>query len=175
MGESFKLTILGQAKWILGMRVSYKPNGTIQIDQEKYLLEVLKRFGMENTKPYAIPAIADECRTGNKLSTNQGEYMSLIGSLIYLTTVMRPDVSFTISKAGRAMANLTQLDMVAAKRILRYLCGTPSRGITYGPNESRKIEGYADSCTLPDLQKIHFLSCAHLLWLVLHKASRFPS
>ena len=37
MGESFKLTILGQAKWILGMQVSYKPNGAIQIDQEKYL------------------------------------------------------------------------------------------------------------------------------------------
>ena len=107
MGESFKLTILGQAKWILGMQVSYKPNGTIQIDQEKYLLEVLKRFRMENMKPYATPAVADERRTGNKLSTNQGEYMSLIGSLIYLTTVTRPDVSFAVSKAGRAMVNLT--------------------------------------------------------------------
>ena len=73
MGESFKLTILGQAKWILGMRVSYKPNRAIQIDQEKYLLEILKRFGMENAKSYATPAIADERKTGSKLPTNQGE------------------------------------------------------------------------------------------------------
>ena len=77
--------------------------------------------------------------------------MSLIGSLIYLATVMRPDISFAISKAGRAMVNLTQLDMVAAKRILRYLCGTTSRSITYGPNGSREIEGYAETDFVGDL------------------------
>ena len=75
---------------------------------------------------------------------NQGDYLSLIGTLIYLTMVTRPDISFAVSKAGRAMANPTQTDMVAAKRILRYLRGTTSRGITYGPNGSSEIEGYAD-------------------------------
>ena len=106
MGESFKLTILGQAKWILGMQVSYKPNGAIQIDQECKTLC--------NTR---------QVQDRKQLSANQVEYLSLIEAL-YLAMVTRLDINFTISKAERAMVNPTQMDIVAAKQILCYLCGT---------------------------------------------------
>ena len=118
MGESFKLLILGQAKWILGMQVSYSINSSITIDQEKYLTEVLTRFGMENSKPVGTPAIQEERRDQEETVTDQGEYLKLIGSLIYLLTVTCPDISFTVGKAGRAMADPRQSDMVAGKRIL---------------------------------------------------------
>lgn len=55
MGESFKFSILEQAKWILGTRIEYYHNGSIRINQEKYLTEMLKRFNMENSSHLSPP------------------------------------------------------------------------------------------------------------------------
>ena len=102
--------------------------------------------------------------------------MSLIGSLIYLAMVTRPDISFAVSKAGRAMANPTQTNMVAAKQILRYLRGTTSRGITYGPNGSSEIEGYTDADFVGDLDSrqstsryVFMLGNGAISWITLLK------
>ena len=73
---------------------------------------------MENSKPVRTPAIQEECRDQEETVTDQGEYLKLIGSLIYLLTVTCPNISFAVGKAGRAIVDPRQPDMVAGKRIL---------------------------------------------------------
>ena len=81
-------------------------------------MEILNRFRMENSKPIGTPAITEDERKTEDLVTDQGEYLRLIGSLIYLSTVTQPNISFTVVKAGRAMASPKQQDIIIAKRIL---------------------------------------------------------
>jgi hypothetical protein len=144
MRKSFKLVDLGQAKWILGMRVSYG-DGEIKVDQEKYLRDVLTRFGMEECKQMSTPATPETKEEEVSHPADKQEYMSLVGSLIYLSVVTRPDISFAVGRAGQAMANPTQADLVAAKRILRYLQGTKEVAITYSRTGEPQLIGYTDS------------------------------
>ena len=144
MCKDFKLVDLGQAKWILGMKISYL-DGEIKLDQEKYLKDVLTRFGMQDCKPMSTPAVPDTNEEEVSQLADHQEYMSLVGSLIYLSVVTRPDIAYAVGRAGQAMANPTQADMVAAKRILRYLQASKDIGIVYQRMGEPQLIGYADS------------------------------
>ena len=62
-------------------------------------------------------------------------YTLLIGSLMYLAIAMRPDIVYAVFRLGSYMANPTMSHWAAAKRVLRYLSGTRSYGITYQADE----------------------------------------
>lgn len=50
--KAFKITDNGEAKYILGMCISRdRETGIITIDQQKYVKEVLERFGMGDSHP----------------------------------------------------------------------------------------------------------------------------
>jgi hypothetical protein len=51
-------------------------------------------------------------------------FREAVGSLLHLATHTRPDISFTVGMLGRAMAAQSAQDVVAVKRLMRYLSGT---------------------------------------------------
>jgi hypothetical protein len=60
----------------------------IFISQTKYIIEMLKKFGMEDCKPITTP-MQTSCKLSKddySKSTNQRQYMSMIGILLYVTT-----------------------------------------------------------------------------------------
>ncbi|KAJ9566632.1 hypothetical protein OSB04_002598 [Centaurea solstitialis] len=65
---------------------------------------------------------------------DQKTYRAIIGSLLYLTASMA-DIMFATCFCARFQANPKESHMMAVKRILRYLKGTPNRGLWY-PKES---------------------------------------
>ncbi|GJZ80177.1 zinc finger, CCHC-type containing protein [Tanacetum coccineum] len=73
------------------------------------------------------------------------EYRSIVGALRYLTHT-RPDLSFTVGVVSRFMEKPTVKHLQAVKRILRYIKGTLSYGLTYTRGENRvTLTGYSDS------------------------------
>ena len=54
MAEEFKCKDLGELSYFLGMQV-VRDEGGIFLGQEKYCAEVIKRFGMEESKPAKTP------------------------------------------------------------------------------------------------------------------------
>jgi hypothetical protein len=50
-------------------------------------------------------------------------FREAVGSLLYLATHTLPDISFTAGMLGRAMAAPSAQDVVAVKRLMRYLSG----------------------------------------------------
>jgi len=72
-------------------------------------------------------------------------YASLIGALNYLAVSTRPDIANAVSRCSRYLANPGQTHWTAAKRILRYLKGTPDVGITYTRGMKGGLVGYADA------------------------------
>ncbi len=151
LGNSFKIVDIGDAKWILATKLEKLENGEIHLDQQKYLNDVLERYGMADCKEMSTPAVSGQIEDSAPF-TDSTLYMSLVGSLIYLSVVSRPDISYAVGKVSQKMSNPTQSDWIAAKRILRYLKNEKSTGPTYGKHGSTILTGYSDSDWAGDLE-----------------------
>jgi hypothetical protein len=91
MQNEFEMSLLGEPSFFLGLQIHQ--NQGIFISQTKYIREMLKRFGMEDCKPFITP-MQTNCKLSkdeDSKSTDQRQYRSMIGSLLYVTT-SRPDV-----------------------------------------------------------------------------------
>jgi hypothetical protein len=64
-----------------------------------------------------------------------------VGKLIYLI-ITRPDISFAISQISQFMHSPQTQHLEAINRVLRYLKGTPGKGILMKYNNSNEICGY---------------------------------
>jgi hypothetical protein len=58
-------------------------------------------------------------------------YRELIGCLNYAVTTLRFDIAIEVHQLSRAVVNPGQAYWQAAKRVLRYLKGTPEQGLHY--------------------------------------------
>nr|GEY31882.1 uncharacterized mitochondrial protein AtMg00810-like [Tanacetum cinerariifolium] len=84
------------------------PRG-IFINQSKYALESLKKYGYESCDPVDTPMVEksklDEDKEGQ--AVDQSQYRGMIGTLLYLTA-SRPDLQFAICMCDRYQARLTE-------------------------------------------------------------------
>eukprot|EP00253_Pinus_taeda_P015708 PITA_15708 len=71
-------------------------------------------------------------------------FRQLVGSLIYLTAT-RPDISFAMSYISRFMSAPKADHWITAKRVLRYVRGTPDYGLIYTRSSDPILNGYTDS------------------------------
>ncbi|CAL5371264.1 unnamed protein product [Camellia sinensis] len=87
----------------------------------------------------------------NGIGVDETLFKQMVGCLMYLTA-MRPDLMFAVSLISRYMAKPTELHLLAAKRILRYLKGTTGLGVFYKNGWCEDLVGYADSDYTRDLE-----------------------
>ncbi|XP_059059437.1 uncharacterized protein LOC131852727 [Achroia grisella] len=79
-------------------------------------------------------------------------YSEAVDSLLYLSTRTRPDIAFAVIKASRNMENPQKRDIVAVKRIFRYLSGTIEDGLCYRFDSNLKLTSFCDSDYAGDLE-----------------------
>ena len=59
--ESYEMTDLGDISWILGMHITHDQDASwITISQQKYIEEILGRFGMSDACPISTLTLANE-------------------------------------------------------------------------------------------------------------------
>ncbi|GJZ85058.1 retrovirus-related pol polyprotein from transposon TNT 1-94 [Tanacetum coccineum] len=56
MSSKFQMSMMGQMSFFLGLQVSQNPGG-IFINQSKFALEILKKFGMDSCDPVDTPMV----------------------------------------------------------------------------------------------------------------------
>ncbi|XP_067034756.1 uncharacterized protein [Acropora muricata] len=103
---------------------------------------------MENCRPVATPADPNSKLTqagSDNVPYDQFEYQSVVGSLLYLSSVSRPDITFAVSNVARYSSNPTKEHWLALKRILRYLKGTVNYGILFSCNVESECVGFSDA------------------------------
>ncbi|KAL1221943.1 Retrovirus-related Pol polyprotein from transposon TNT 1-94 [Cardamine amara subsp. amara] len=141
---SFDIKDLGELKYFLGIEVCKFENGLF-LSQRKYTLDLLEETGKLGVKPAKTP-IEDGykiCPEGEPLMEVK-QYQRLVGRLIYLT-ITRPDISFAVNQVSQHMQAPSKHHWGMIERILRYLKGTPGKGIWMGRNNSTDIVGYCDA------------------------------
>ncbi|GKB27160.1 retrovirus-related pol polyprotein from transposon TNT 1-94 [Tanacetum coccineum] len=135
MCSKFKMSMMGKISFFLGLQISQSPRG-IFINQSKYALESLKKYGFDSCDPVDTPMVEksklDEDKEGK--AVDPSHYRGMIGTLLYLTA-SRPDLQFAICMCARYQARPTEKHLNAVKRIFRYLKGTVHRGLWY-PKDS---------------------------------------
>lgn len=73
-------------------------------------------------------------------------YQELIGSLLFLSNVSRPDITFAVNYLSKFNNNPGKQHWVAAKRILRFLKGTIDYKLAYTKDSGGcEFTGYSDS------------------------------
>ncbi|GJX31623.1 retrovirus-related pol polyprotein from transposon TNT 1-94, partial [Tanacetum coccineum] len=121
MSSKFQMSMMGQMSFFLGLQVSQSPGG-IFINQAKYALETLKKYGMDLSDPVDTPMVdrlkLDEDLMG--IPVDQTRFRGMVGSLMYLTA-SRPDLVFAVCMCARYHAKPTKKHLEAIKRVFR--CG----------------------------------------------------
>ncbi|GKA29234.1 retrovirus-related pol polyprotein from transposon TNT 1-94, partial [Tanacetum coccineum] len=145
MCSKFKMSIMGKISFFLGLQISQSPRG-IFLNQSKYALESLKKYGMESSDPLDTPMVEkskqDEDPQGKAVDPTH--YHGMVGTLMYLT-VSRPDLTFTVCMCARYQAKPTKKHLHAIKRICKYLRGTVNRGLWYPKDSSISLTAYVDA------------------------------
>lgn len=148
LAKIFQITNEDADSTYLGMQIDTKQPGKVILHQAAYVRKILDRFEISNVTPARTPG--DSNVKLNKSATEaSAEYRSLylrkFGSLNYLPTMTRPDLSHALSLCGRYNANPDQSHMDAMDRIYAYLSNSQSLGITYENIETVELVGYVDS------------------------------
>ncbi|GJX14892.1 retrovirus-related pol polyprotein from transposon TNT 1-94 [Tanacetum coccineum] len=145
MSSKFQMSMMGQMSFFLGLQVSQSPGG-IFINQSKFALEILKKFGMDSCDPVDTPMVdrlkLDEDPLG--IPVDQTRFRSMVGSLMYLTA-SRPDLVFAVCMCARYQASPTKKHLEALKRVFRYLRGTINWGLWYPKDTAMALTAYADA------------------------------
>jgi hypothetical protein len=144
LSKSFDIKDPRQADVILNIKLIKNESG-ITLLQSHNVEKILSRFsfigGKSSPTPYDPSVIL--CKNKNE-PTNQLKYSQIIGSLMYLASVARPDISFAVSKLSRFMSNPGIDHWHALERVMRYLYGTMSYVIHYSGHPA-VLKGYSDA------------------------------
>ncbi|GJX57567.1 putative ribonuclease H-like domain-containing protein [Tanacetum coccineum] len=140
-----QMSSMGELTFFLGLQVKQKEDG-IFIRQDKYVGEILKKFGFSSIRTASTPMETNKALTKDE----DGEdvdvhlYRSMIGSLMYLTS-SRPDIMFSVCACSRFQVQPKVSHLNAVKRIFRYLKGQPKLGLWYPKDSPLILEAFSDS------------------------------
>ncbi|GJT41322.1 retrovirus-related pol polyprotein from transposon TNT 1-94 [Tanacetum coccineum] len=145
--SKFKMSMLGKSHFFLGLQISQSPR-SIFLNQSKYALESLKKYGMESCDPVDTPMVEksklDKDPQGKAVDSTH--YRGMVGTLMYLTS-SRPNLNlvYVICMCARYQAWPTKKHLHAVKRIFRYLRGTVNRGLWYLKDSVIALTTFADA------------------------------
>ncbi|KAJ9558522.1 hypothetical protein OSB04_013136 [Centaurea solstitialis] len=145
MKSQFKMSLMGELTFFLGLQVRKRPDG-IFINQSKYVHDLLKRFDFGGSNSAATPMPKNFQLNADSFGkpVDQRTYRAIIGSLLYLTA-SRPDIVFSMGVCAHFQCDPHDSHLSAVKRILRYLKGTPDFGLWYPKDSGFELIAYTDS------------------------------
>lgn len=146
LATKFELKDYGIVKYMLGIEFD-RCDKSMKLSQEKYIDDLLIKFNMDKSKPISTPMEVKQKieKSVNKCSdSEQYPYREIIGSLMYLSTGTRPDITNTVAVLSQFLDCPNEECWNAAKRVLRYLKHTKQYGLVY-KKTGKSLHGYSDA------------------------------
>ncbi|KAI3785937.1 hypothetical protein L1987_45063 [Smallanthus sonchifolius] len=142
--HEFAIKDLGDLSYFLGLEVVYTTTGLF-LTQVKYAKDILLRAQLCEAKPVGTPLAPHESFTADGMPYSDPTlYRSLVGALQYLT-ITRPDLSYAVNQLSQFLHKPTVDHFRAVKRLLRYVKGTLSFGLTYSRPHKYSVIGFSDA------------------------------
>lgn len=145
----FDLTAEGSFTSFLGIKFERdEANGTFTMTQPGLIDKIIEATGMKDCNPNKTPAAPGTTLgkdpDGEPMSEDWN-YASVVGMLLYLSTNSRMDIMFAVSQVCRFTHSPKQSHATAVKTLVRYLAGTRDKGTIFKPSGTLELEAYADS------------------------------
>nr|GEZ26967.1 hypothetical protein [Tanacetum cinerariifolium] len=176
MKSRFEMSMMGEMMFFLGLQVNQSPCG-IFINQSKYVLEILNKYGMESCDPVGTPMeIKDKLDLDrNGTPADATKYRSMIGALMYLTS-SRPDIVHDTCLCARYQAKPTEKHLKEVKRIFhadyagcKDTFKSTSGGAQFLGEKLVSWSSKRQDCTALSTTKAEYVSlsasCAQVLWM----------
>jgi hypothetical protein len=121
LSQCFEMKDLGVADVILNIKLLRDDDGGITLLQSHYVEKILSRFRYSDCKSSPMsynPSMLVRKNQGDpKDAKDQLRYSQIIGSLLYLASATRPDISFVVSKLSRFVSNPRDVHWQALERV----------------------------------------------------------
>lgn len=128
----------------LGMEI-VESTGAIEISQRGYAERVLERYRMGSARPVSTPCESSVSNSALQLKQSKFPYREAVGSLNYLATMTRPDLSFAVSVASRHLDSYTEEQVNWVKRILKYVRKTTDMKMVFPRKNSCILNAFCDA------------------------------
>jgi hypothetical protein len=151
LSQRFTTKNLGQATKLLGIRITRnRKTREIFLDQEQYLLGVLRKFGMEAVKyrRRGTPMRDYENLMPTQLKEERhdaNEYQQVIGSLMYAMVHTRPDIAFALGKLSQHMQDPSERHWTYLKALMRYVRSSLCLRLRFGRGRNPDLAVYTDA------------------------------
>ena len=154
LGKEFELSDIDDLSWYLGIAVNYdRSTGVTTLGQESYIDQILDRFNMTDCNPSPLPHNPNQTLTKAHCPAVPDKeqlklYQQLVGALLWVSVVTRPDISHAVGQCAKFMCNPGPEHVSAARLILKYLKGTKSDKLTYtrmSSPEANRLVCFTDS------------------------------
>nr|GEW43660.1 retrovirus-related Pol polyprotein from transposon TNT 1-94 [Tanacetum cinerariifolium] len=144
MHDKFEMSMMGELNFFPGLQIKLMEYG-IFFNQSKYIKEMLKKFGLIDSKPMKTPMSSNTKHMKDKEyeSVDSTKYRGMIDSLLYLTA-SRPDIMFSVCLCTRFQEAPKTSHLEAVKRIFRYIKGTTHLGLWYPKGTDIETVVYAE-------------------------------
>nr|GEW23583.1 hypothetical protein [Tanacetum cinerariifolium] len=141
----FQMSSMSELTFFLRLQVKQKEYG-IFISQDKYVVEILKKFDFLSVKTASTPIETKKplVKDEEAADVDVHLYRSMIGFLIYLIA-SRPDIMYAVCACSRFQVTPKTLHLQAVKSIFRYLKDQPKLGLWYPRELAFDLEAYSDS------------------------------
>ena len=137
----------------LGLLIEHLPDGSIKLSQPGYIAKILRELDMEDTLgkltvPTPLDPAGEPKRVDSTPLKENNDYRKIIGLLMHAAIHTRPDILYAVSYLATKLAKPTAYDRKQAIRVVKYLAGTPTLGLTFSSNGPIELFGYVDASYL---------------------------
>ena len=149
-GTGLNITREGDIKDFLGINITKRDDGSIELKQPHLIDQILNDLKMDkdNLKMKETPCkVSQVLHSGTEYPPfdNSFHYRSIIGKLNYLEKGTRSDISYITHQCARFTSNPKENHARAIRWIARYLKSTRDKGFIMIPNKNKGLEVYVDA------------------------------
>jgi hypothetical protein len=161
LANRFPIEDKGDLSWILNVGISRdRARRTLTMSQSLYVSDMLQRYSsyvdVANTRHFAAPLNdkfeldpADSPSLGSAehaaMAPRREAYMGIVGGILWLANMSRPDLAYAASQLSRFMTNPGPAHFAATIRVLTYLRDSADRHLRLTPNDAMSFDTFVDS------------------------------
>ena len=145
MHSEFEMSMMGKLNFFLRLQIKQLKEGTF-INQAKYIIDLLKRFNMEEAKTMKTLMSSsiklDKDEKGKSIVSTM--YRGRIGYLLYLIA-SRPNIMYSLCLCTRFKSCHKESHLSIIKRILKYLKGIMDISLWYPKSDNFELIVFSDA------------------------------
>ena len=146
--KEVELEKLGQPTKLLGMELTWGNDGRVKLTQKDSIEKLIQEHNIKILR-YSLPVNPEgyEAPTEDEVLPTEmiTKYQSLVGSLLYINRMTRPDISVHVNLLGRRTSKPGTNNMKTALQVGQYLASTKDEGLTITRRSEAQIVLYADA------------------------------